>query len=80
MQQTSYVTIGRLSREADVLPSTIRFYIQQGLLAAAGRTPGGFLLFELDLALARIRRIQELQRQERLTLAEIRERLVQEGW
>lgn len=79
MSQVGYVTIGQVARAASVAPSTVRFYVSQDLLRAAGRSPGGFMLFDLAASLARIQQIQDLQQQERLTLAEIRARLMLEG-
>jgi DNA-binding transcriptional MerR regulator len=69
------VQIGALAREAGVLPSTVRFYVKRGLLSAKTTSPGGFLLFDREEALVRISHIQELQRERRLTLDEIRETL-----
>lgn len=79
MNNPDRVTIGKLSRGANVLPSTVRFYVKQGLLEVVDQTPGGFMLFELNSALERLERIRTLQGQERLTLAEIRERLAGEN-
>ena len=71
------VTIGKLAREAGVLPSTVRYYVKEGLLQVTDHTPGGFFLFDRTSALKRIERIQALKEQ-RLTLAEIREQLLRE--
>lgn len=77
--QTEYVTIGQVAKAAGVLPSTVRYYVAQSLVRAVGRSPGGFLLFDLAASLERIQHIQNLQQRERLTLAEIRVRLLHEG-
>ena len=74
---TDPVTIGKLARDAGVLPSTVRFYVKEGLLQVTDHTPGGFFLFDRASALKRIERIQALKEQ-RLTLAEIREQLLRE--
>ena len=75
---TDLVTIGKLAKDAGVLPSTVRFYVKEGLLQVADHTPGGFFLFDRIFTLKRIERIQSLKEQ-RLTLAEIREKLLQEA-
>jgi len=74
---TNLVTIGKLARDAGVLPSTVRFYVKEGLLQVSDHTPGGFFLFDRASALKRIERIQALKEQ-RMTLAEIREWLLRE--
>lgn len=79
MARPGYVTVGRLSSAAGVLPSTVRFYVKAGLLKAVDHTPGGYLLFDMKPALERIERIRDLQQHHRLTLAEIREQLSEEG-
>ncbi len=67
--------VGAIARQAGVLPSKIRYYVKEGLIEPAGQTPGGFLLFEKGAALRRLQLIDRLQREERLTVAEIRQRL-----
>ncbi len=78
MNAAQVVRVGVLAREAGVPVSTIHYYIRQGLLRPAGRTGGGYQLFNPDVSLPRIRRIRELQQHERLRLAEIRERFDKE--
>ncbi|MDQ6659588.1 MAG: MerR family transcriptional regulator [Chloroflexota bacterium] len=75
---TDRVTIGKLARDADVLPSTVRYYVKEGLLQVADHTLGGFFLFDRASAPQRIERIQILKGQ-RLTLVEIREQLLKEA-
>lgn len=74
---TDLVTIGKLARDVGVLPSTVRFYVKEGLLQVTDHTLGGFFLFDRTSALKRIERIQALK-ERRLTLAEIREQLLRE--
>lgn len=74
---TERVRIGRLAKDAGVLPSTVRYYVKEGLLQVVDHTLGGFFLFERETALKRIEHIQALKAQ-RFTLAEIRERLLVE--
>lgn len=66
------VKIGRLARDFDVLPSTINFYTREGLLPEDGRSRGGYRLYERAKALRRLRHIDHLQRQKRLTIEEIK--------
>lgn len=75
VERQNLIKIGRLARKANVLPSKIRFYLQGGLLEVADRTNGGYYLFEEKYALARLKLIKKLQKDERLRLHEIRERL-----
>ncbi len=74
---TDLITIGKLAKNAGVLPSTVRYYVKEGLLKVVDYTPGGFFLFDRESALKRIERIKSLKVQ-RLTLAEIREQLLKE--
>lgn len=76
-QQTRLVPIGqvvaRLQEEyPDVSPSSLRFLEREGLVEPE-RTPGGHRLYSEE-HINQVRRIKEWQR-ERLSLAEIRERL-----
>lgn len=73
--ETSLVKIGQLAKLAGILPSKIRYYVQEGLLSPVNRTRGGYCLFDESKSLDRLRLIYELQRRERLTLTEIKDRL-----
>lgn len=73
--ETSLVKIGQLAKLAGILPSKIRYYVQEGLLSPVNRTRGGYYLFHESKSLDRLRLIYELQRRERLTLTEIKDRL-----
>jgi DNA-binding transcriptional MerR regulator len=64
--------IGELAGLVGVLPSTINFYTNEGLLKAASRSRGGYRLYDKDYALNQIKRIQKLQTDKRLTIEEIR--------
>lgn len=66
--------VSHVAARAGVFPSTVRFYMKLGLLHADGTTPGGYALFD-EAAIARVTEIRRLQRDERLTLEEIAERL-----
>ena len=76
MRNPNLVKTGRLAKRAGVLCSTIRFYVKLGLLEPVDYTPGGYHLFDGLEALRRLRAVQQLKEQERLTLAEINQRLV----
>ncbi len=65
--------IGELAKAAGQSVSTIRYWMQQGLLRPAHITPSGYQMFAPDM-LARCARIKQLQA-ERLTLQEIKLRL-----
>ena len=66
--------VGELAERAGVLPSTIRFYTQKGLLTVAGRTPGGNYLYEEFSALACISVIRQMNGV-RPILSEVRDML-----
>ncbi len=71
----SLVKIGQLAEIAGILPSKVRFYVKEGLLSSVDRTRGGYYLFDKSQALSRLRLIDELKNKNRLSLAEIKERL-----
>ncbi|MBU1131354.1 MerR family transcriptional regulator [Patescibacteria group bacterium] len=64
--------IGELSRKVGVLPSTINFYTNEGLLKEAARSQGGYRLYNESYAVSQIKKIQKLQYQKRLRIDEIR--------
>ncbi len=72
----SLLKIGKLAKLAGVLPSTIHFYTQMGLLAPSDRSRGGYRLYDPALV-ERVKTIQELQQVRRLTIAEIRQQIRQ---
>jgi len=55
--------IGETAKLAGVLPSTIRYYTQLGLLEAAATTPGGQRLYDKEDTLSRVRMIKNIERQ-----------------
>lgn len=71
-QEEKLIKIGELARSARVLTSTIHFYTQEGLLKFAKVTPGGYRLYDSDVSLRRLQKIQTLQTKKRLTIAEIK--------
>ena len=75
VERRNLVKIGRLAKKANVLPSKIRFYVQEGLLEVADRTNGGYYLFDERPALKRLKLIEKMQKEQRLLLHEIKEEL-----
>jgi DNA-binding transcriptional MerR regulator len=69
------VKIGELARRFSVLPSTIHFYTQEGLLKADSVSKGGYRLYDLDKALSRLQKIVWLQSKKHLTIGEIKKLL-----
>ncbi len=66
------VKIGQLAKKVGVLPSTINFYTNEGLLKEANRSQGGYRLYEPTYAARQIKKIQKLQKEKRLRIDEIR--------
>lgn len=75
IERRNLVKIGQLAKKANILPSKIRFYVQEGLLEIANRTNGGYYLFDEQSALKRLKLIKKMQKEQRLRLHEIREEL-----
>ena len=69
------IKTGQLAKLAGVLPSKIRFYVQEGLLQPSGTTAGGYCLFDEKGTLSRLRQIAHLQTTERLTIGEIKDKM-----
>ena len=55
--------IGDMAKLAGVLPSTIRYYTELGLLEVAATTPGGQRLYDKEDTLSRVRIIKNIERQ-----------------
>lgn len=66
--------IGQLARLTGVLPSTIHYYTNEGLLSATERSQGGYRLYAAA-SVQRVKHIQRLQAVRRLTISEIRQQL-----
>lgn len=75
IEKSNLIKIGELAKRAGVLPSKIRFYVQEELLEAVGRTNGGYYLFDERSALKRLKLIAKMQKEQRLLLHEIKEEL-----
>lgn len=52
--------IGKLAREAEVTPDTVRYYEKEGLLAPARKSDAGYRLYDEDAA-RRLRFIRQAQ-------------------
>lgn len=66
------IRIGELAKSAGVLSSTINYYTREGLLDFVDETRGGYRLYDGEKALKTIKKIQELQKEQRLRLDEIK--------
>lgn len=66
--------IGELAKATGESVPTIRFWTQSHLLQVAGQTTGGYQLFSPTM-IPRVQLIRKLQQEQRLTLAEIQQRL-----
>lgn len=67
---TELMKIGHLAAKTNTPVSTIRFWVQEGLLEIASSTASGYWLFQID-AIAKVEKIKELQ-QNRFTIREIK--------
>ncbi len=73
-KEKELLKIGQLSERTNETVPTIRYWTNQGLLKIAKHTLGGYMLFDRTM-IKRAREIRRLQEEERLTIAEIQERL-----
>lgn len=73
--KNNLLKIGELARRISVLPSTIHFYTQEGLLKADAISKGGYRLYDADKAMSRLRKIEGLNSKKRLTISEIKKLL-----
>jgi len=72
-RELGLLTASEVAREAGVLKSTVRYYTEIGLLEIAGTfSPKSYRLYEREETVGRIRRIREIQRDNK-TLLHIRE-------
>ena len=69
------IKTGQLAQRAGILPSKVRFYVREGILHPVSQTPGGYCLFDWQEAIERLREIDALQSNQRLTLGEIKQHL-----
>lgn len=67
--------VGAVAKQAGVSISTVRYYVSQGLIRPAQKSQGGFMQFDASVV-ERIKKIKRWQREERLTIEEIKARFV----
>ena len=73
-QTSKLLKIGELAKIAGETIHTLRFWTQKGLLQVKNRSQGGYQLYEPSMV-EQVKKIRRLQNKERLTIAEIKERL-----
>lgn len=66
--------IGKVAALANVAIPTVRYYIAQGFIKFETKSEGGFMLFDPKVV-EKIKEIKRLQKEERLSIAEIKKRL-----
>lgn len=74
MKEEKQLKIGELGKAAGIPTSTIRYYIEQGLIKPDGHSQGGFMLFGPKVV-RKIKEIKRLQQEERWSIKEIRNKL-----
>lgn len=74
LKEEKLLKIGKLAKAAGVSASAVRFYVEQGLITPVAHSVGGFMLFNKNVV-EKIKMIKKLQREERLSIAEIKGRL-----
>jgi len=70
-KKKNLIRISELAKEGRVLVSTIDFYVRRGLLKPVSLSQGNYRLFNKQKSLRRLKKIKELQKNERLTIKEI---------
>jgi len=66
--------VGEIAEEAGVMPSTVKFYTDEGLLEVAERTTGGYRLYDRDKTIRRVIAIRQMTAR-RLSLSELKPEL-----
>lgn len=74
VKMNELLKIGELAKETGETIYTIRFWTKEGLLSVKDFTKGGYQLYEPS-TVERVKEIRRRQNEDRLTLAEIKERL-----
>jgi Fic family protein len=69
-----FLRIGELSKQTGETIHTLHFWIKEGLIKFAKRTEGGYQLFDKTVV-DKVKEIRSLQKNQRLTLSEIRHKL-----
>jgi Fic family protein len=74
-KETRLLKIGELAEAARETKATIRFWTKEGLLEIAKTTEAGYALYETKM-IDKAQEIRRLQNEERLTVAEIKKKLI----
>ena len=74
LREEKQLKIGQVAKAAGVSTATVRYYVEQGLITPAGHSVGGFMIFDQKI-IENIKEIKRLQKEERLSIKEIRSRL-----
>ncbi len=74
IKRAKLLKIGELAKASGELITTIRYWTKEGLLRVKDYTKGGYQLYEPAMS-ERVKEIRQLQKEKRLTLKEIKERL-----
>lgn len=72
--KSKLLKIGKLAQTTRESIHTLRFWAKQGLIEVADLTESGYQLFD-PAAIEKVKQIRRLQKEQRLTLAEIKEKL-----
>lgn len=68
--------IGELSKLTEETVPTLRYWTNEGLLIVVSHTKGGYQLYSSDMV-NRVKEVRKMQKEERLTIAEISEAFLQ---
>lgn len=75
LSEKNLLQIGKIASLANVAIPTVRYYIAQEIIKSDSKSKGGFMLFSPKVV-EKIKEIKRLQQKERLSINEIRKRLV----
>ncbi len=78
LQFAEYVTIGELAELSGIRYSTLKYYTESGLIPYQQQGTGTVRKFHRITALQRLMEIQKWKKEKRMTIQEIREKLLQE--
>lgn len=73
-KSNNLIRIGELSRQTGETIHTLHFWIKEGLITSKNKTEGGYQLFD-EKTIEKINEIRSLQKNQRLTLSEIKQKL-----
>lgn len=77
LKDKNLLQIGKVALLANVPIPTIRYYVDEGLVKPEEKTKGGFMLFSPKMV-EKIKEIKRLQQEKRLSIKEIRNKLVRD--